>query len=136
MIFVITTVNLPKVGYWWIIECPVEITSACLPSIFTLVKRGVQHGPRALFNNTMTHTTKSTQTNRSWTGLTSRERTKPSYLGADSNEELNYLRNGGYSAKAFNNTVLEEPENDIETGASAIHVRKDIDVSRIDTGYK
>ncbi|KAI9672761.1 MAG: hypothetical protein M1831_000196 [Alyxoria varia] len=37
--------------YWYAAETPVSIMSVCLPSIFHLCRRGIQHGPGSLFND-------------------------------------------------------------------------------------
>jgi len=37
--------------YWLTVEAPISIVSICLPSIFSLVKRGVHYGPYSLISS-------------------------------------------------------------------------------------
>ena len=38
-------------SYWLAVEAPISVLSICLPSIFALVKRGVEHGPYSLITS-------------------------------------------------------------------------------------
>ncbi|TAQ90858.1 hypothetical protein B7494_g786 [Chlorociboria aeruginascens] len=49
-LFLDITYSMVPMGRWLIIETPMCIISVCLPAIFTLAKRGVQHGPASLLS--------------------------------------------------------------------------------------
>lgn len=38
-------------SYWLAVEAPISVLSICLPGIFSLVKRGVEHGPYSLLTS-------------------------------------------------------------------------------------
>ena len=38
-------------SYWLAVEAPISVLSICLPSIFALLKRGVEHGPYFLITS-------------------------------------------------------------------------------------
>ena len=57
--------NVIPIIYWLSVEAPISILSICLPSIFFLVKRGIQGGPYALLSSRERPLT-SKITNHTW----------------------------------------------------------------------
>ena len=130
------TDNTVSILYWLTVETPISIVSICLPTIFFLVKRGIDHGPRSLFTARNFQSPPSTMA-RSLvrTNATKDEElsvTLPASSLDHSREKLHHNgTNAEYSAKAFKVPSQDgsEPDNSAELPQPSIRIRREVDVS-------
>lgn len=119
------------VAYWSATEDAVSLVSVCLPAIFTLVKRGVEHGPKALLvPATSIDTSLST---RKSTSSKSSPMKSPTVImhNAFSGDSIENLRQS-YYAEAAACRVPSMEFDEIAVGGvqmESIQVKKEIDIA-------
>ena len=115
--------------YWLIVEGPISIVSICLPSIFSLVRRGIVFGPYSL----LTSEAMSRSGNSAWSkGQTVKGTAQAREMNARSRGPsfetfTEHLR--GAQSFEYSTRVTQAQSTDEELGA--IRVRKDVDVNTV-----
>ena len=134
-----STDNVVPIIYWLSVEAPISIVNICLPSIFFLIKRGVQYGPYSLLiskdvstpSNTISHTWKIV------TVPTKGPRDDEEALAGnrihamDTSWERLDPRGPDYDAvacKAPSKRSSEQSSPETELALQSIRVRRDVDV--------
>ena len=131
-----TTDNTVSILYWLTVETPISIVSICLPTIFFLVKRGIDHGPRSLFT-ARNFQSRPSAMGRSLIGTNAAKDeelsvTLPTNSFDHSREKLHHHgTNTEYSVKAFKVPSQDgsEPDTSVELPEPSIRVRREVDVS-------
>ena len=118
------------ITYWLSLEAPVSVISICLPSIFSFVKKGIQHGPYSLLTSKDIHSVQLSEQESATRahhgegprGIRGRETSVERLCQID---EANQ-----YSASAFKSPSLTSSQKTREHYAmDEIRVQKDMDVS-------
>lgn len=112
---------------WLIVEPSISILSICLPSIFSLMKRGIEHGPGALFTSKNATELYSGRTPR-FGGTKSRKGLAEATFD-NPFERLSDNSNPEYYAMAYKGPSKQNSVSEEHLDIEAIQVRRDINIS-------
>ena len=121
--------------YWLTVEGPISIVSVCLPSIFSLIKRGVHYGPYSLLTSKDVSEIYAGEIPR-WCGTKTRTvlaKSRGDTFGItefeNSFERLNNEHGKNHIAMAFRSASNAASADDVESGSQDIRVGRDFDIN-------
>ncbi|CAD6441948.1 e147b13e-ce82-4cc9-8935-6b00fdbc5a0d [Sclerotinia trifoliorum] len=127
------TYNIVVLGVWLTIEGPIGLITISLPSIFSLVRRGMAHGPLSLFstkdlsnsNNSESVNKNSLRGERGFKQLNTSATEHGQELPYSYDPDVEYQ---ALALRATSSTSRDRAFNDLEAPKSVIYIRRDVDV--------